>query len=292
MNTYKLFLCILCIATANNGLQATDNTVTYDLNSDGGSAAFTNDFTYRSGTTNVGVSTTGGLSNSGKLDTKSGSGNQLLVTKASYSPLTVGQTLSASLCFKFSPTSTTASSIKLGFVNSSTPTANNNGYPDSSSCFAYYAVIARQPSYIWPETYGRESSTVANNIYDYGSDYTISLTSGSWYTMTISLTKTAASTFTLTFNLYSCDSDGTIGSLLDGQTVTNYVNASLDTTLYAFIGLENPGSTNGFDGIDNITMTSQSSILGSSIPVVPEPSAYALYAGLLSSCVILMRRRR
>ncbi len=44
MNTYKLFLCILCIGTANNGLQATDNTVTYDLNSDGGSAAFTNDF--------------------------------------------------------------------------------------------------------------------------------------------------------------------------------------------------------------------------------------------------------
>ena len=43
MNTYKLFLCILCIATANNGLQATE-TVTYNLNSDGGSAAFTNDF--------------------------------------------------------------------------------------------------------------------------------------------------------------------------------------------------------------------------------------------------------
>jgi len=222
------------------------------------------------------------------FNTRSGSGSQLWVTNAAYSALSVGQSLSVSLYFEFSGTSS-ISSLKLGFTDSATPTAKSNAYPNSGA-FAYFSEIANMgdTASVVPECYGSNGTTSANVISLDQSD-AATISSDSWYYVSFSLTKTDDDTFSVTCLLSNSTSSGVVGSTVATYSTTNYVNSGLDTTLYAFIGIENPGSTSDFLSIDNLTLTSDAAITGSSIP---EPSSYALFAGAGALAIVFATRRR
>ena len=277
----------LMLFVAASGSLHAGTSVVYDFNGASGDP-FLTDFHRAGGTSDITVASTGGLGNSGMFNSRSGSGSQLWVTKASYSPLSVGQSLSVSAFFKFSATTAT-SSIKLGYTDTATPTAKPNAYPLDGS-MAYFSEIPNlsDSSKSVPECYGRNGSTGAY-IMSLGQADAVTLATGSWYAMTFSLTKTAAGTFDVTGSLYNSSDTGVVGSAVKTYSTTGYSNAGLDTTLYAFIGFENPGSTCDFYAVDNLTLASDASIAGSS---VPEPSTAALYGGAGALALAFAVRRR
>jgi hypothetical protein len=291
MKLIKIAFGLMLFATSVGSLDAT--TVIYDFDSGTGSTAFSSDFA-SSGTSSyspISLSTTGGINDSGMFNTRSGSGSQLWTTKAAYSSLSVGQSLSVSLYFKFSGTSST-SSLKIGLVDSATPVANSHGYPNVGSgySFAYFSEIANLSNVnsVVPESYGSNAGSAANVI-SLGTGDAKTLTSGSWYYVSYSLTKTATDTFDVACQLSNSSASGVVGSSIASYSTTGYSNAGLDSTLHAFIGVEYPGSTNDFLAIDNLTLTSDSAITDSS---VPEPSCYAFLAGAGVLVLSFAARRR
>jgi hypothetical protein len=286
MKSSLLVSGVLLFAAANSSLHA-GTAVTYDFNGGAGDP-FLADFHRAGGTSDIPMSSSGGLGDGGMFNTRSGSGSQLWVTKAAYAPLSNNQTLSISAFFKFSATTAT-SSIKIGYTDTATPTAKPNAYPLNGS-MAYFSEIPNlsDSSLAIPECYGRNNTVGGNYITTSMSD-AVSLTTGSWYKITFSLTKTAAGTFDTTCALYNSSDTGVVGSAVKTFSATGYSNAGLDTTLYAFVGFENPGSTCDFYAIDNITLASDAAITGSS---VPEPSAVAFCAGAGALALALAARRR
>ena len=233
--------------------------------------------------TPVSQSLTGGLGGSGALDFRSGNGNQAWFSNASYAPLKQGQTLSTSLYFQYFGGQTT--SIKLGFATD--PNASVNGYamPNSGS-WAYFGVISRGESsgIAEGELYGSSHGYLdpAAEYNPYGS-----FTLGNWYQMSFGmmLMNEATSEFQFSYALKNSDVNGTLGGIVYSGMFDNQFSGGLDTTLYTYIGMENPTATGAYTYIDNISMTSEGIISS----VVPEPSAAML---IVFGVLAMVGRRR
>jgi hypothetical protein len=246
--------------------------VTYDLNTAGDlTDAFHTPYT---GTT-VSQSTTGGLDGSGSVNFKSGSGNQAWFSNAAYSPLAAGGSLSDSLYFQYSGSASTTS-IKLGFATDPNSAVNGYAMPSSGS-YAYFGVF-------WTGSLNSEVYSSAGYITS-SPGTSGSLVAGNWYQMEfgMELVDSTTSTFEFSWALKNSDSSGGLGTTLFSGTQQK-VFAALNTTLYAYIGMENPTSTASYSAIDNISLTSTAQ--------VPEPaSAMMLVFGAGVGLVIHRVRR-
>lgn len=111
------------------------------------------------------------------------------------------------------------------------------------------------------------------------------LASDAWFYAQTTLTFTAVDAYSLTTNIWNSDASGALGSLRATDTVTGTLdssytlNASYMSTIYPYIGTA--GSR--FTKVDNIST-------GSSVSVVPEPSAILLLGA--SALGLGIRRRR
>lgn len=270
----KLSILAAAAAMAVVGLCASAQAavVTYELNTPGEMAgAFHTPYT---GTV-VTQSATGGLGGSGALNFRSGNGSQAWYSNASYAPLAVGDILSVSLYFQIAKNST--SSIKLGFASDPLSAVGGTAVPNSGS-WAYLGAWTNSAVGNLDYEVQESSNTMpgqatsSQNFVDWN-----------WYKQELTMTKTAASTFTLAWAVYNSASDGTVSTPIISPASGTFVNAAVDTTMYAFIGLENPTPSASHVYIDRISMTSTGAI------AVPEPTSLGLLG--LGAAALLRRRR-
>ena len=270
MRSSSVLTATAAIAFVGFCASAQEGMVTYDLNSP---SQLTGNFHTPYTGSQVSQSTTGGLNNSGALNFRSGGGNQAWYSNGSYAPLAVGDTLNASLYFKITANNT--SSIKLGFASDPQSAVDAIAMPTTGSWVYFGAWTNFNEGNLDHEVYTNNGEVNSDNT------GTVKFTNGNWYEQQISMTKTAAGAFTLSWNVFNSDSAGNLGSsIISGSKAITA--PGLDTTLYTYIGLENPTSSASHQFVDNITMTSDAA-------VVPEPALI----GILSSASfgLLVRRR-
>lgn len=86
----------------------------------------------------------------------------------------------------------------------------------------------------------------------------------------------------VTFSILGLNNDGSISGTLATKTITGVAaSISSDSEVYAFFGGQNPKVNRGVSVFDNFTVSA-----------IPEPSSYALIAGVLTFGIILLQRRR
>lgn len=112
-----------------------------------------------------------------------------------------------------------------------------------------------------------------------------SLVDGLWYRQSFTMTKTAADTFVFGYSLDQLDNDGLFfANLVSGASSPEWF-PGLDTTLYPYIGMEQPVGTGMYSAIDNIELAGDGGLT-----LVPEPSTALLLA--LGGLGLLRRRRQ
>lgn len=228
--------------------------IVYDLNTAGD---FTTAFHTPYTGTLVSESSTGGLNNSGSVNFSSGGGNQGWFSDASYSPLETDGVLSDSLYFQYTPSS--VSSIKLGFAADPDAAVNQYAMPISGS-WAYFGIFGSADS-VGSEVYSNDGYVGSTDIY--------TLIAGNWYQMQFGmrLLDASSSKFEFSWSLTDSTRDGVLGTvLMAGKSEKEFTD--LNTTLYAYIGMENPTASASYSAIDNISLTSTAS--------VPEPASAVL----------------
>ncbi|MDD3276162.1 MAG: hypothetical protein PHP93_03815 [Kiritimatiellales bacterium] len=247
--------------------------VLYDLNTPG---ELTNAFHTPYTGTAVSQSTTGGLNNSGSLNFRSGDGNQAWFSNAAYAPLAENESLNESLYFQYYGVGT--SSIKLGFATDPNADVNEYAMP-TSGAWAYFGA--------WSLGGGIDinSELYSDQGYlGYTDAPSGSFINGNWYQMLfgVKLLNADTSEFEFYWELNNSDSAGVLGSTILSGTA-NVIYSELNTTLYSYIGLENPTPTASHVVIDNISLTSTGTI------AVPEPAS-ALMVGFGGLLVVGYRR--
>ena len=118
------------------------------------------------------------------------------------------------------------------------------------------------------------------------SSQNVTLANNQWYYLELTIGGVSGGNFTnVTAELFASDNTGVLGSSLKfldnngggGYTIAN--SLTTDTAVWGFYGGIGPGER-GMAGLDNFSVA------------VPEPSTYALIAGMLTLGLVMWRRRR
>lgn len=122
---------------------------------------------------------------------------------------------------------------------------------------------------------------------DSGTDQEVSsnftLLDENWYEleMTVTLTDSGTGAFDISSDLYNRGTDGTAARSLLGSVSGSYTSTVFAGSANVFSGVLALGGTNGFDSVDNFSVTA-----------IPEPSSLVLIGLALASVAFLKRGRR
>lgn len=202
------------------------------------------------GGTQFSQATTGGLSNSGFVDTNPSSDNyavyQTAINATTFKSARVGG------YFLYNGTAISSRPLSFGFTSSATNT--------------YSSSLATSGTDIRVALTGSGSNAgviIANNGTAVAtSSANVPLSAGNWYYMELRIGGVSGGSFTnVEAELFASDSSGNIGSslkLLDNSGSKYAFASSLatDTSAYAFFGGIGPGSR-GIDGVDNLTIIAE-----------------------------------
>lgn len=110
--------------------------------------------------------------------------------------------------------------------------------------------------------------------------FTEGLLANQWYLFELSFSHTFATNYSIQFNAWKANSDGSLGGSITGGTVFAGLTSELanDTTTHAYFG--GTSTQNGFVYLDNFEATA-----------IPEPSAGVLLTGILAGTFVLINRR-
>ncbi|QBG47187.1 PEP-CTERM sorting domain-containing protein [Verrucomicrobia bacterium S94] len=250
---------------------------TLDLNSPN---QFTDNFQTSYTGTPVSQQSDGGLGGSGSIDFTSGDGTQGWYTKFSFDPIDVGGSLSLSYAFQYHDNDeklSSVSGVKIGFCTDPTSPSNQYGMPSSG-------LLGDLGMWSWGNAI---LSSDSSGMISGGLGNAISMTDYGWYEIGLALSRTADTTYDITYSFWSLNDDGEKDTQLGFNSGTPYDSSKFNTTLYAFLALENPTATATFNALDNITLSSTGTINDLAIP---EPSSLTL-AGFICAFAFFIRRR-
>ncbi|MDZ8120226.1 hypothetical protein [Pontiella agarivorans] len=252
---------------------------TLDLNSPN---QFTDNFQTSYTGTPVSQQSDGGLGGSGSIDFTSGDGTQGWHTKFSFDPIDVGVSLSLSYAFQYHDNDAgikSSSGVKIGFCTDPTSPSDQSGMPSSG-------LLGDLGMWSWGTHLSDTLSSGSSGMISGGLGNAISMTDYGWYEIGLALSRTADTTYDITYSFWSLNDDGEKDTQL-GFNTGAHDSSKFNTTLYPFLALENPGAEATFNALDNITLSSTGTINDLAIP---EPSSLTL-AGFIAAFAFFIRRR-
>lgn len=287
----KKLQALLCLSVAAVSAPAFGQIVGFDVNFDSGSAAFSDNFTrFNDGVLGAGLAwgAAVGTNGTGGLTVTETAARNLFYRPApasdatstfNTSALPLGNVFSTSIDFKWADTSATSTTlITAGFV------------PGNTSQTALTSAGALAGSIIRNGT-STVTLRMRNGTTDAGSVTfnQSALTAGDWYRLGYDITRSATTnTFTYTVSLFSIGANGLATQVLfnDGTKDITIAGSVANSAIYgdanAFFAYDIRGGATGISHVDNFTVGS----------AIPEPSAFAAFAGAVAMGAGVLRRRR